>query len=221
MKESDTISVLLCVHSSDNEHDVLLQRALESLVRQTYDKFDVVVVMDECWEYTKSIVSSYNDVLSIRTLERPRKQGLAHAKNYGIPKCTGDWIAFLDADDEWMDCKLEIQREFMLENPDVSFCGTNVWDHFDGKLYPNCFKTSEYMTHDQIAARIMQENVMCHGSMVIRKIALESLGNYNTDKMLLGREDWELWQRAVSNGFKFAKVPERLYIYSMGTSVER
>lgn len=221
MKESDTISVLICVHSTDNEHDLLLQKALESLVRQTYTNFETVIVLDECWGYTRSIVDNYLDVLTIRTLERPRKQGLANAKNYGMPKCTGDWIAFLDADDQWMDCKLEVQRNFLLENTHVDFCGTNAWDSIDGVLYPNCFKVTDYITHEHIASRLQHENVMCHGSMIIRKIALDSLGGYNANKALLGREDWELWQRAVSGGFKFSKVPERLYIYSMGTSVAR
>ena len=99
MKESDTISVLICVHSRDHEHDVLLQRALESLVRQTYADFETIVVLDECWEDTKGLVSRYTDVLDIRIFERPHKHGLDIAKNFGLQRCSGDWIAYLDADD--------------------------------------------------------------------------------------------------------------------------
>jgi len=220
MKETDTITVLLCVHSQDNEHDMLLQRALESLVRQTYDEFDTLVILDECWEYTRGIVESYSDVLSIRFLERPRKQGLAAAKNFGISKINSDWIAYLDADDQWMDCKLEVQREWMLES-DADFCGTNAWDLQDGYMSPNCFDVRDYIFHADIAHALKSENVMCHGSMMIRRVAMESLGGYSTDKVWLGQEDWELWTRAVNAGFKFTKVPERLYIYSLGTSVPR
>jgi len=221
MKEQDTISVLICCHSVDHEHDMLLQQALESLTRQTYPDFETILVLDECWDETKSIANHYLDVLTLKIYERPHKQGLAVAKNFGIARCNGQWIAYLDADDEWMDCKLEQQRNFLLENTGVDFCFTEAWDKIGGVLFPNCFAVGQYRIHSQIAAAIRRENVVCHGSALIRKLALDSLGGYKTDRTLLGREDWDLWQRAIANGFTFAKIPERLYIYSMGTSVIR
>ncbi len=153
------------------------------------------------------------------------KDGLASAKNFGI-NCINnvkpvDWIAYLDADDQWMHAKLEVQRNFMLDNPEVDFCFTECWDHENGVLKPNCFPIGKYNTHEQIEGRIYQENCLGHGSAMIRMEAMNALGGYNTDKRYLGREDWELWQRAIANGYRFAKVPERLYCYSMGTSVAR
>jgi len=221
MKETDSITVVVCVHSPDHEHDVLLQRALESLVSQTYHDFDVVMVLDECWEDTRGLVDSYADVLDISIFERPRKQGLASAKNFGIQKASGDWIAYLDGDDQWMDCKLEVQRQWMLNHSDLDFCGTNAWDLLDDIMSPNCFAVTDYITHDQIANRLPSENVMCHGSMMIRREALMALNGYNTSPSCLGREDWELWLRALKEGYVFGKVPERLYVYSLGTSVPR
>ena len=120
-----------------------------------------------------------------------------------------------------MDCKLEWQRNFLLENPGVDFCFTEAWDKMGETLLPNCFKVGQYETHAQIAAALPRENVVCHGSALIRKLAIDSLGGYSTDRSLLGREDWDLWKRAVGNGFTFHKVRERLYVYSMGTSVTR
>jgi len=222
MKESDTISVLVCVHSRDREHDRLLQRALESLVRQTYSNFETILVLDECWEDTKGLVESYAEVLNMRIFERPHKQGLAIAKNFGLARCGGDWVAYLDADDQWLECKLEIQRQCMIDMPEATdFCGTEAWDLDEQGMRPNCFKVGQYQTHEQIAARLLHENVMCHGSMMIRKSAIDTLNGYSESRSLLGREDWDLWQRAVRAGFRFYKVPERLYVYSLGTSVPR
>jgi glycosyltransferase involved in cell wall biosynthesis len=221
MKETDTITVLICVHSTDYEHDVLFEQALESLVHQTYTDFDVVVVLDECWEDTRRVLENYRDVLDIRFFERPTKQGLASAKNFGLSKCKGDWIAYLDADDRYLDCKLEVQRQWLLDNPDIDFCSTHAWDIVDGYMVPNCFSVTEDPYHEAIAERLKSENILCHGSMMIRRIALASLNGYDTDKTWLGREDWELWSRALNNGFRFSKVPERLYLYSLGTSVPR
>jgi len=221
MKENDTISILICCHSTDHEHDMLLQRALESLTKQTYPYFETILILDQCIDSTKSTAEPYKDVLSLKIYERPHKNGLAVAKNFGLERCTGDWIAYLDADDEWMDCKLELQRNFLIENPGVDFCFTEAWDQYGDVLYPNCFKIGQYDTHTKIASALSRENVLCHGSALIRKISITSLGGYHTDKTLLGKEDWDLWRRAVENNFTFAKLPERLYIYSMGTSVTR
>jgi trans-2-enoyl-CoA reductase len=57
--------------------------------------------------------------------------------------------------------------------------------------------------------------------MRIRANAIKDLGGYREVPEVLGKEDWDLWQRALMKGYIFAKVPERLYVYSMGTSVER
>jgi len=221
MKVTDTISVLMCVHSRDDLHDNLLQRAMESLTRQTYADFELIIVLDECWDHTIDVVRKYTEVLDIKIHQRARKRGLAAAKNFGLQYCTGDWIAYLDADDMWMDCKLDVQRNFMLSNPHVDFCSTNSWDLLDEVLVPNCFSVTQYLSHEDIVDMLSTENVLCHGSMIIRSIALQSLGGYVTDSQHLGKEDWELWSRAIGNGFRFAKVAERLYVYSLGTGVSR
>ncbi|MCG8432017.1 MAG: glycosyltransferase [Candidatus Omnitrophica bacterium] len=223
MKPGDTISVLVCVHSTSYQNDHLLVRAIRSLHRQTFTDFELVVVLDECWGNTKRRVdlSGYHPKFNYKILERPKKQGLAAAKNFGLEHCTGDWIAYLDADDQYVDCKLEVQRNFMLQRPEVDFCSTNAWDFENERMRPNCFSVDDYRDHHEIIQRLPHENIMCHGSMMIRADALKQLGGYKTSPDVLGWEDWELWQRAARQGYIFAKVPERLYIYSLGTSVAR
>lgn len=222
MKSTDTISVLVCVHSKDRHYDALLERALYSLIEQTHKAFEVVVVLDECHGETHDIVESYKEYLKLSHHSKPRKEGLAVAKNFGLSKCSTDWIAYLDADDLWMPCKLEVQRNYMIANPDIDFCGTESWDmDASNVLRPNCFAVGQYQDHLKIASRLQTENVMCHGSMIIRRAALERLGGYNTSPQVLGREDWDLWRRAVQANYIFGKVPERLYVWSAGTSVTR
>jgi glycosyltransferase involved in cell wall biosynthesis len=202
----------------------MLADALESLARQTYGDFETIIVLDDCWDDTWFVVEPYKDILdNCKIYSKSKKQGLAVAKNFGVEKCSGDWIAFLDADDEWMDCKLEVQRDYMLARPEIDFCGTNAWDRnpHTGILSPNCFEVGQYQNNEDIVNRLPDENVMCHGSMMIRRIALDSLGGYRTGHRYLGWEDYDLWQRAVENNFIFSNVPERLYIYTLETSVDR
>jgi glycosyltransferase EpsE len=119
--------------------------------------------------------------------------------------------------------KLEKQVAFVEANPDYDFIGTLAIDVFDsGRVQPSCFNPGQYQEHDQIKGRLADENVMCHGSMMIRASALQTLGGYSTASAVLGKEDWDLWRRAIfARGFKFYNIPERLYRYSMETSIER
>ena len=57
--------------------------------------------------------------------------------------------------------------------------------------------------------------------MMIRRVAFNTLNGYRTDRNVHGREDWDMWQRAAASNFIFGKVPERLYVWSAGTSVVR
>lgn len=226
MKPTDTISVLICVHSRDHAHDMLFQRALESLARQTYDDFETVIIFDECHEDTKGIAESYKDVLNLKLFERPHKQGLAVAKNFGLKRCSSDWIAYLDADDMWADDKLEKQIEFAIANPEYDIIATQAWDVYEPgtdqeEIKENCFKLGQHMTDEQIKARLPYENCICHGSVLLRKSMLDSLGGYNTGQACKGQEDYCLWKLAASKGYRFFNIAERLYFYSMGTSVER
>jgi len=222
MKLTDTISVLVCVHSTNHHHDDMFDRALNSLEKQTFKDFQTIIVLDECGDAARGIADNYRKFINGTVHHKTHKEGLAVAKNFGLAQCSSDWIAYLDADDLWMPCKLEVQRNYMMANPDIDFCGTESWDKDQyGVLRPNCFAVGQYQDHIQIASRLPIENVMCHGSMMIRRSALEALGGYNTSKHVLGREDWDLWNRAVQANYIFGKVPERIYVWSAGTSVSR
>lgn len=224
MNRGDTISVLMCVHSQDELHDKLFERALLSLDRQTYRNFQIVVILDDCHVSTLSVLSRFIKNTDIYTSYyiKPKKEGLAVAKNVGLKRCTGKWIMYLDADDQYVDSKVEVQVKWMMENPAVDFCFTQSWDRDEnGKIRPNCFQTGQYTSHEDIVSRLPVENVLCHGSACIRKTAIDNLGGYSVDKKFLGMEDWHLWHRAVQSGYRFMNIPERLYIYSLGTSVDR
>lgn len=221
MKKTDTISVLICVHSQDSWHDDLLRAALISLSNQSFQEFQTVIVLDECWGSTEEVLSDFISKLNITYWEKPKKEGLAKAKNFGLKHCTGDWIAFLDADDEYLPCKLEWQRNFLLNNPSIDICGTLAWDRVGSYMKPSCFVPGQYETHEQISGRLPAENCMCHGSVMIRRSALDAVGGYPEDKKYLGKEDWCVWMNLLEAGYKFHNLPERLYVWSANTSVER
>ena len=214
------LSILLCAHCPNANYDNLLAKAISSIYEQSYKDYKLFIVLDECWSGT---LSKVKDVITPDTeiIIRNKKDGLAKGKNAGLERIDTEYVAFLDADDEYLPGKLEKQMNF-IENNNVDFLGTlaALKDVRSGtpKMIQGFSYPGQYETHEQISNRIFHENVMTHGSMLIRKKALDELGGYNDRR---GREDWDLWQRAISAGYKFHQLQERLYMLTMGTSVER
>lgn len=214
------LSILVCAHCPNVNYDNLLVKAITSIYEQSYKDYKLFIVLDECWGGTlsrvKGVITSDTEIII-----RDKKEGLARAKNAGLKRINTEYVAFLDADDEYIPGKLEKQMKF-IENNNVDFLGTlaTLKDVRSGtpKMIQGFSYVGQYETHEQISNRILQENVMTHGSMLIRKKALDELGGYNDVR---GKEDWDLWKRAISSGYKFYQLQERLYMLTMGTSVER
>lgn len=232
MTTTDKISVLVCCHSTDHLHDRLLERALSSIERQTYQPDEIILVLNACWQNTWEILDDFpyldaRESGRLKIYDKPDKTGLASCKNFGLQKCNYEWVAFQDADDSSLLCRLELQRNFCLRNVDIDMLFTECFDVYNpGELneiwYPNCFKVGQYKIHDQIASRIRDENVLAHGSLLGRKSVLLNDGGYKTDKEYLGREDWKKWHDLIYYGIaKFHKYDDRLYLYSMNTGVAR
>jgi glycosyltransferase involved in cell wall biosynthesis len=217
-----TLTILICVHSTNNFNDELLNKSIQSLINQTYKNFKTVIVLDECWDKTKEMISSLNYDLDLTILTKEKKQGLSYAKNFGLYHIDTEWVGFLDADDLYLPTKLEEQVKY-IENNNVDFLGTKSWyinSNNEKILYPNWYLNNEETpfceSHDDIKNKIFESNVLTHGSMLVRKECLNKLNGYQD---IRGMEDWDLWKRGVSNNFIFHQLQDKLYIYRKGTSV--
>lgn len=215
-----SLTVLICVHSADELHDELLIRALNSLAKQTYKNFETVILLDGCWDLTKKKIENANLPLSITFYEKPKPEGLGIAKNFGLSKINTDLVAFLDGDDLYIETKLEKQINYFENNADVDFLGTHAFNlsYLSEDLYDNIFDSNTNINHEDICSSIFGQNILTHGSMMIRKKCLDELGGYNN---YLNIEDWNLWQRACQAGYKFHQLPERLYVLRLGTGQPR
>jgi glycosyltransferase involved in cell wall biosynthesis len=215
-----SLTVLICVHSKNDFHDSLFLKSLESLEKQTFKNFKTLIVLDECWDKTEQRISNENLNLNLLIKKKNIKNGLSDAKNFGLSFINTSLVAFLDADDLYIENKLEKQIDFF-EMIGVDFLATQVWN-INGideeNIFESCFRIGENETHEQIKNKIFFENCLTHGSMMIKKTCLDELGGYRDIK---GTEDWDLWRRAIEMGFKFYQIQERLYIYRIGTSTAR
>ena len=216
-----TLTILICVHSINEFYDSLLKRALISLSNQTYKNFKTLIILDECWVNTKPMIETSNFDLDLTIVEKDKRNGLWSAKNLGISLIDTEWVGFLDGDDLYLPTKIERQIEYLNKNNDIDFIGTHrqhIDAHDDTKIHNSDFDVNSYITHSEIENKLPTENILTHGSMLMRKKCLDELKGYND---IRGMEDWDLWKRAMSKGYKFYQIPERLYLYRTNTSVIR
>ncbi len=94
----------------------MLKRAVDSVLAQTYKNFEVIVVSDGSTDDTDEAISSYNDPRIIY-LKHDRAMGASAARNTGMKASHGEYIAFLDDDDEWVHHKLEVQMPVIENSP--------------------------------------------------------------------------------------------------------
>lgn len=114
----------------------LLERTLESVARQSYKPYEVIIVDDQSPDNTQEVVvqltEKYKDRLDIIYILHEKNKGEAGSRNTGIQKARGDYVAFLDSDDEWLPEKLERQVQYLEKNKvDGVFCESFLVDQGD------------------------------------------------------------------------------------------
>lgn len=198
-----------------------IEQSIQSVLRQTYHNFELILVDDGCTDGTLKLVEQFEDH-RIRLIQQ-NNRGLSGARNTGIDASRGFYIALLDADDYWAPEKLAKHLHHLNNNPNVgvSYCPSLFVDE-DGKLMGiGQFPKLTNVTKQHIFCR----NPVGNGSAaVIRRSLLNEIGysGVNQDKYrkmyfnesLRQSEDIELWTRiALTTRWKFEGIHEPLTYY--------
>ena len=108
--------------------------SIDSVLKQTYTNWELIIVDDCSTDNTEKVVASYNDE-RIKFIKKEVNSGAGESRNIALREAKGKWIAFLDSDDTWLPEKLEKQIEFMLEN-DYKFTFTDYRIRYNGEWLP-------------------------------------------------------------------------------------
>jgi len=168
-----------------------LMRALDSVVAQTDQDIDIIVVDDGSTDDTPTLVTSrYLNVTYINQHNR----GVSAARNTGIKQAKGEWIALLDSDDAWHHSKLE-QQFCELKKTNKRICHTNeIW-------YRHGKRVNAMKKHEKRGGWIFQYNLpFCRispSSVVIHRSIFEHVGLFN--ETLPACEDYDLWLRICAH----------------------
>lgn len=170
---------------------ILLERALRSVSAQTVPPQEVIVVDDGSGDGTEKVVrASFPQAHYIWQ----RNQGVSRARNRAIKEARGEWLAFLDSDDEWLPDKLAIQRKMLATNPQYKLCHTNeIWVR-NGKRVNPMKKHTKY--GGAIFRRCLPLCVISPSSVLIHRSVLARVGMFN--ESLPACEDYDLWLRVCA-----------------------
>jgi glycosyltransferase involved in cell wall biosynthesis len=186
----------------------LVLRAIHSVLNQTHREIEVIVVVDGPDEATVTAVKSVEDS-RLQLVVNPRSLTAAGARNVGADHATGDWIAFLDDDDEWLPNKLERQMAFARDTTLVSCLSrvvtplaTYVWPQL---VYDNSIPLDEYLFDRR--SLFLGANFIQTSSYLLPRRLFDGV-RFNVESP---HDDWELILRlSKETGIRIETVPEVL-----------
>ncbi len=187
MPPSVSISAVIPTHNRSG----LISRALRSVINQKRAPDEIIVVDDGSVDDTPRLIArDFPDVAYIRQENR----GVAAARNRGIQESSGEWLAFLDSDDEWIPPKLERQIEALSSVPGTLLCHTNeIWIRRGRRVNPMA-------KHQKVGGRIFEKClplcVISPSSAVVHRSVFEQVGLF--DESLPVCEDYDMWLRTAA-----------------------
>ena len=211
-----TVSVVIAAYNAQNH----LTRAIDSILAQTLLPNEIIVVDDGSTDKTKEVVLSYGN--KVRYIHQDNA-GPGAARNAGIEAAKFEWIAFLDADDEWLKDKLQLQIDSLKRSKDLTWVAGN----YNRCLYESIEAVPQSKQEDIDA--VMDGNnhfedfidAFKHkvfgftGTMLIMRNILLDTGLFNADYRLA--EDIDLWLRIAYKHPRFGYVKEPVAIYHLDT----
>lgn len=169
----------------------MVLRALDSVLNQSYNNFEVIVVDDGSTDRTADCISRYHDS-RIRYVYQDHK-GVSVARNLGVRQACGDWICFLDSDDVWRRHKLGEQIQFHFSHPNCFISQTDdVWIRNSKTVNKKKIHT---IREGDIFHQSLRLCLLCCSSVMMRKSLFLEQGGF--DESLKTCEDYDLWLRVL------------------------
>lgn len=203
--EQKLVSVIMAAYNAEKT----VKTAIQSILQQTYENFELIICDDASTDETWKILTrlSENDP-RIKLIHQAVNRGAAAARNRCLEQARGEYVAIMDADDVSYPLRLELQLNYLCENPSVSFVGSRG-EFFSVK--PGDLKQYYWFVEKPTKADFLMTLPFVHASLVFRKEALTQLGGYRDSRLVQRSEDYDLLLRAYAAGLCGSNLPMVLY----------
>jgi glycosyltransferase involved in cell wall biosynthesis len=207
MVKNPTVSVIIPTYNQGQ----FIDKAIESVLKQSYQDFEIIVINDGSTDNTEEIVRGFKDKRVKYIKKYKKSRGVSVARNVGIKMARGKYIALLDSDDEWLPEKLGKQvKVFKSEFPEVGVVCSwsyNI-DEKGNYISKRCLpKKDGYIYED-----LLSTNPISVPTVLIKKECFNRVGLF--DDLLNAQEDWDMWIR-IAKYYRFALIKVPLVKYRL------
>ena len=199
------VSVILTSYN----HDKYLREAIESVLNQTFQDFELIIWDDDSVDDSWNIIQSYSDS-RIQAVTNPQNKGPVFGINKAIfDIASGEYIAIHHSDDVWELDKLEKQVDYLDANQDVGavFTWGQIIDEHSVESTADCFYQENKTRWQWLNQLFLERNHLCHPSVLIRKLCYQDVGVYHLS--LFQTPDAEMWSRVLIK-FPIHVIQEKL-----------
>jgi glycosyltransferase involved in cell wall biosynthesis len=210
------VSVIIPAYNAQD----FIGETIHSVINQTYPDWEMLVIDDGSTDETRKVVEKYLSDPRIRYLYQ-ENQERAVARNHGIRCSSGQYIAFLDADDVWLSNKLEVQVDYLNHHPGVGLCFTN-YHLIDTKGVLTGAPGISFSSNNQFDY-LLKGNFIANSTVMIPRDVLDKVGLFDEALPAFGSEDWDMWLR-IARFYPIHLIDQPLALYRLhenNTSLER
>jgi len=204
--ESPLVSILMTSYNNE----LYIGEAIESIINQTYQNWELLVADDCSSDRTRSTIDSYSDE-RIKTFHNNANLHYLRTRNKLVQYVKGDYITLLDADDLCSKERIQLQLNAFLEDKNLALCGTLVaFINSNGQLLN--IDDDKPLTYDQIKKQIKSKNVFTGSTIMVKTSVWNEFNGYRDYFSSFGYEDYDLTSR-ISEKYKTINLPQKLYSY--------
>jgi glycosyltransferase involved in cell wall biosynthesis len=205
MNERPMVSVIIPTYNRAE----ILRQAIISVLHQTFQDFEIIVIDDSSHDATFDVVHDFDDI-RIKYLSHKINKGGSAARNTGIANAVTEYIAFLDDDDEWLPFKLEKQMQLMVASPSKTgaiYTGYVLVDRVSGKIVRQKIPAKNGDLYHELLKGNPVGGTSC---VLLRKACFEKVGIF--DEELPSFQDYDMWIR-IAKEYHFDYIGESMLKY--------
>lgn len=170
-----------------------VQESIESVLNQTFNDFEFVIVNDGSTDKTGEILTKYVNNPRVKIIENAENIGLTKSLNRALKVAQGEYVARQDADDVSLPERFKKQVEFLNDNPEIKVLGTFAYGiNNRGEVLKELIAP---VSSEAIKKNLIKNNSFIHPSVMIKKDILDKVGLYNEE--FETTQDYELWFRIL------------------------
>ena len=203
-KVQELISIIVPVYNASST----IAKTIQTVLEQSYTHFELIVVddysKDDSFQILKALEGKDQRIIIYKN---DQNLGVAQTRNYGISKARGEFVAFLDSDDEWLEDKLELQLRYMKEQQ-AEICYT---------AYEMISEQGDTLAYCNVPMKVTYEELLKQNSILCSSVLLKkSILKDNPFSSKFFHEDFVLWLDLLKEGYKAIGIQRSLVRYKKG-----